>query len=68
MIPLMEEILHHLVCINPVNIWKKTAYQLVQDFFHQQNISFLTVVVWRIFSDQTSNLFKVPPQSEVYLY
>ena len=34
MIRLLDEILHHLGCINPVNTWIKNTYQLVQDFFH----------------------------------
>ena len=35
-VPLMEEILHHLVCIKTLYIIRKTTYQLVQDSFHQQ--------------------------------
>ena len=33
---LMEEILHHLTCMNPCKEWDKLPSQLVQDFFHQQ--------------------------------
>ena len=32
----MEDILHHLGCTSPVNDGKKTTYQLMQGFSHQQ--------------------------------
>ena len=36
----MEEIPHHPTCIKPCKKWDKLPYQLVQEFFRQQSVSF----------------------------
>ena len=41
---LMAEILQHLGCMKPYKQWDKLPYQLVQDFSHQQYVSFRKLV------------------------